>query len=106
MSNSFHHLARGVFIKDNKVLLAQATGYPNTFFPGGHIEFGECANYALIREIEEEKGILFIVNGFLGLVEHKGKSLEWYLFQLEVDTDITARPKFIYIGWVKNDFNR
>jgi 8-oxo-dGTP diphosphatase len=38
LQNIFHHLARGICIKDNKVLLAQATGYTNTFLPGGHIE--------------------------------------------------------------------
>lgn len=43
MPNPFHHLARGIFIKDNKVLIAQATGYPNTFLPRVHIEFGESA---------------------------------------------------------------
>lgn len=54
---TFHHLARAIFIKDKKVLLAQAAGYTNTFLPGGHIEFGESAKDVLIREIEEELGI-------------------------------------------------
>ena len=58
-------------IKDHKVLLAQATGYTNTFLPGGHIEFGESAKDALIREIEEELGISSTVESFLGVVEHK-----------------------------------
>ncbi|MED1478413.1 NUDIX domain-containing protein, partial [Bacillus pseudomycoides] len=56
MQNPFHHLVRGIFIKDSKVLLAQAKGYTNTFLPGGHIEFGESSKDALIREIEEELG--------------------------------------------------
>lgn len=71
MQNPFHHLARGIFIRDNKVLLAQAVGYTNTFLPGGHIEFGESAKDALIREIEEELGIRCTVGSLLGLVEHK-----------------------------------
>ncbi|MFJ8459726.1 NUDIX domain-containing protein [Lysinibacillus xylanilyticus] len=71
MSNPFHHLARGIFIKDNNVLLAQATGHPNTFLPGGHIEFGESAKDALIREIDEELGVTCTVVSLLGLVEHK-----------------------------------
>ncbi|MEI4804048.1 NUDIX domain-containing protein [Bacillus sp. FJAT-51639] len=71
MQKPFHHLARGIFIKDNKILLAQARGYTNTFLPGGHIEFGESAKDALIREIQEELGIRCTVNKFLGLVEHK-----------------------------------
>lgn len=71
MQNTFHHLARGIFIKDKKVLLAHAKGYTNTFLPGGHIEFGESAKDALVREIEEELGITSTVVDFLGLVEHK-----------------------------------
>ena len=71
MQNPCHHLARGIIIKNHKVLLAQATGYTNTFLPGGHIEFGESAKDALIREIEEELGITSTVDNFLGVVEHK-----------------------------------
>lgn len=71
MQNPFHHLARGIIIKDNKVLLAKASGYANTFLPGGHIEFGESAINALKREIKEELGINCIVRSFLGVVEHK-----------------------------------
>ncbi|PEJ38933.1 hypothetical protein COE78_27585 [Bacillus pseudomycoides] len=71
LQKPFHHLARGIFIKDNKVLLAQARGYTNTFLPGGHIEFGESAKDALKREIEEEIGINCTVGNFLGVVEHK-----------------------------------
>lgn len=61
----------GIFIKDNKVLLARVRGYSNTFLPGGHIEFGESAKDALKREIEEELGVSCAVGSFLGVVEHK-----------------------------------
>ncbi|WP_391117243.1 NUDIX domain-containing protein [Psychrobacillus sp. L3] len=71
MPNQFHHLARAVFTQKNKVLLAQAIGHTNTFLPGEHIEFGESAKDALMREIEEELGIECEVVSFLGLVEHK-----------------------------------
>jgi 8-oxo-dGTP diphosphatase len=71
LQNPFHHLARGILIKDNKVLLAQASGYANTFLPGGHIEFGESAKDALKREVKEELCISCTVGSFLGVVEHK-----------------------------------
>ena len=71
MEQPFHHLVRGIFIKDNKVLLSKAKGYHNTFLPGGHIEFGESAKDALAREVEEEMGITCTVGEFLGVVEHK-----------------------------------
>jgi 8-oxo-dGTP diphosphatase len=71
LQKPFHHLSRGIIIKENKILVAKANIYPNTFLPGGHIEFGESAKDALIREIEEELGIKCSVIHFLGLVEHR-----------------------------------
>ncbi|MCJ7843586.1 NUDIX domain-containing protein [Lederbergia sp. NSJ-179] len=71
MQKPFHHLARGLIIYDNKILLAKAKGQTNTFLPGGHIEFGESAKDALKREISEELGIPCTVGRFLGVVEHK-----------------------------------
>lgn len=57
-------------MQDHNVLIAKAKGYPNTFLPGGHVEFGESAKDALMREIKEELGIISTVGTFLGLVEH------------------------------------
>jgi 8-oxo-dGTP diphosphatase len=71
MEKPFHHLARASIVKENKVLVAHAIGNKNTFLPGGHIEFGESAKDALIRELEEELGVSCVVRDFLGLVEHK-----------------------------------
>lgn len=71
MEQPFHHLVRGIFIKDKKVLLSKAKGYDNTFLPGGHIEFGESAKDTLVREVKEEMGIRCAVGPFLGVVEHK-----------------------------------
>jgi 8-oxo-dGTP diphosphatase len=71
MVPNFHHLARGIIIDGEKVLVAHAIGHKNTFLPGGHVEFGESAKDALIREIKEEVGLSCRINDFLGLVEHK-----------------------------------
>jgi len=71
MVSNIHHLARGIIISNDKVLLAHAIGHINTFLPVGHIEFGESAPEALKREIEEEIGLSCNVEGFLGVVEHK-----------------------------------
>ena len=71
MNQPFHHLARGIFLKDGKVLLARAKGHRNTFLPGGHIEFGESAKDALKREVLEELDLTCEVGKFIGVVEHK-----------------------------------
>lgn len=66
----FHYLVRGIILVDGKVLLAHQIKADNTFLPGGHIEHGENAKNALVREIEEELGMTPVVGRFIGAVEH------------------------------------
>jgi len=66
----FHYLARGIILANGKVLLAHQKGASNTFLPGGHIEDGEAAESALIRELQEELGWTGCVRKFIGAVEH------------------------------------
>jgi 8-oxo-dGTP diphosphatase len=71
LEKPFHHLARAIIINNDKVLVAQAVGHRNSFLPGGHVDFGESASEALIREIKEEMGLDSSVSKFLEFVEHK-----------------------------------
>lgn len=64
-------IARGVCVQDNRVLLCRPKGGARTYLPGGHIEFGESAAQALIREIREEMGVYDVsVCNFLGIIEN------------------------------------
>lgn len=65
------YIARAIIRKDGKVLLCRNKKLANWFFPGGHIEPGEQAPLALLREIKEEIGLDATVLGFLGAVENK-----------------------------------
>lgn len=63
-------IARGVCVRDGKLLLCRAKGGSTTYLPGGHIEFGETGRQALVREIREELGVEARAGAFLGAVEN------------------------------------
>jgi len=63
-------IARGVCAADGKVLLCKAKGGSSTYLPGGHIEFGETAAEALVREMKEESGQDVEVGRLLGVLEN------------------------------------
>ena len=52
-------IARALIVKDKKILLIHRHKFGNEFFtlPGGHLEPGESAEEALVREVEEETSI-------------------------------------------------
>jgi len=55
-ANQIELIARGLLIRDNAVLLCRNTGQNYLYLPGGHVEFGESAEQALVREFHEETG--------------------------------------------------
>ena len=63
-------IARGVCVKDGKLLLCRAKGGSSTYLPGGHIEFGETGRAALVREVKEELGVDSSAGAFLGALEN------------------------------------
>jgi 8-oxo-dGTP diphosphatase len=75
-----HVLSRGVIIDQGHILLAYDPRlYPNHYYelnrqfyylPGGHIDFQESAQNALIRELREETGFEANIERFLGILEH------------------------------------
>ncbi len=63
-------IARGVCVRDGKLLLCRAKGGSSTYLPGGHIEFGESGRQALVREVREELGVESETGAFLGAAEN------------------------------------
>lgn len=63
-------IARGIAIRDGKVLLCRAKGGNSTYLPGGHIEFGETGAEALRREVKEELGAEAEIGERLGVLEN------------------------------------
>ena len=77
-SSVFKHMAntnqelcvRGVIIRNDRILVCRAKEKDHYFFPGGHIEFGETAETALGRELQEELGLSMNRSLFIGAVEN------------------------------------
>ncbi len=62
-------IVRGVCVKNGRVLLCQNKSKTYSYLPGGHIEYRERAEEALVREIEEELGLASTIKKFLGCAE-------------------------------------
>lgn len=100
-------IARGVCVRDGKVLLCRAKGADTTYLPGGHIEFGETARTALVREVREELGVASTAGEFLGVIEnsfdqHGRRHAEINLvYRLKIDENspVESREDWISFEW-------
>lgn len=108
----FHYIVRALIISEEYVLLAREIGADYTFLPGGHVEQGESAEKALIREIEEEIGYDARLINFLGAVEATWKKDEVLNSELNLifkvslssakyDKPISSKEPHLEFVWVK-----
>ena len=67
-------LARGVCVKNGKILVCRNRKHGNVYLPGGHVDWGEDSKHALAREWREELGVPGQVGRFLGVVEQVYKA--------------------------------
>lgn len=101
-------IARGIAIRDGKILLCRAKGGSSTYLPGGHIEFGEKGKEALVREIKEEMGLDATAGEMVGVVENafiqKGKPHQEInlVYHLEFEPMIAAMmPTHAMEDWIE-----
>jgi 8-oxo-dGTP diphosphatase len=62
-------IARGVTVHNGAVMVCQSIAGGYCYLPGGHVEFGEPAADALVREFLEETGLAVRVGGLLCFTE-------------------------------------
>ncbi len=112
MITKFHYRARAVAFKDGSLLVAQMKSGENTFLPGGHVENGESAPIALVREIQEEIGVHSSVKSFLGVIENSWSEEEILqheinlIFEVDIpelvsNKPITSREDHLEFFWLK-----
>lgn len=125
MNHKIHVLSRAVIIHENHLLVAYdprltpmhyyAFNVPFYYLPGGHIEFKESAEKAIIREIYEETGYDSGIERFLGILEHSwhfpGDELCCHTHEINLIfkvnlkgmtgiTPITQREEHVAFKWV------
>ncbi len=68
--NKFELCVRAIIQDADRILVCKNKENDYYYFPGGHIEFGETAKQALIRELNEELEILVKRVSFIGVGEN------------------------------------
>ena len=116
--NSICHVrAAGVLLKDNKILLQKVKDKNEYALPGGHLQFGETLEDAVVREYKEEIGATIKCSRLLWTEENfwvwKGKdahNLSFYFLidlreeTLETETFLPIKDNnSVEFGWVSLD---
>ncbi len=80
-----HLIARGFLMHGEKIVLCKVKDAKWFFLPGGHIEDGESATAALLRELHQEIGMgNYKITSFVGVCENIFP-LENDIFQHEIN---------------------
>jgi 8-oxo-dGTP diphosphatase len=66
-------IVNALFVREGSILLARRspdrTAYPGRWsFPGGHVEHNETLPEALVREVQEEIGVMPTTFSFIGTI--------------------------------------
>ena len=92
-----HDVANGLLLKDGQILMARRSAdrrfYPDCWsFPGGHMEGDETAEQALVRELQEEIGVVPQNFQRVAKISHQPNPLHDYRFHLYSVTEWQGEP--------------
>lgn len=98
-------ISRALILQDNKLLLCKSVSHGNYFLPGGHVEFGESAEYALKREMMEESNSNIEGIQFVGCFENKWGDPIHHEYNLIytaniLDKEVNSKEDHLAFEWV------
>ncbi len=107
-------ISRVLIISDGRFLVCKDKLNENYFLPGGHVEFGEFSNEAVVRELNEELSLNIYNFYLIGIVEniyfaHKKNKHEINLVYFAETKDISIESKEDHIEFFlfsKKDFEK
>ena len=103
-------IARAVIRRGDDILLAHKLGDHNTFLPGGHIEYGEYSDEALLRELREELGVDAVIGALIGTFEYQFN--DWagkhhheinFIYTAETTDQLHSRESHLIFLWCQMD---
>lgn len=69
--SDIHVIVRAILVNGENIILCHSKGSKSFFLPGGHLENGETAKGALLRELAEEIGPAdYKIKSFIGACEN------------------------------------
>ncbi len=111
METTFEVIARGVILKDDKILLCKLKDKDYYYFPGGHLEKGEDTVEALKRELKEELGMEIKKINFIGASENSfqqnGESKQEINLVFSAETEeqkVQALEDHLEFAWIEKEF--
>ncbi len=107
-ADKIHNIVRGVSLHEGRILLAWHTQQLYYFLPGGHVEPGEAAQDALVRECREEFAQAVTCGDFLLLFEHawqNGDTVQHeltsvFLLSCDPEANLVSQVSHLEFRWV------